>query len=91
MALIFLFAAGFCELSFSSMNQTLVQLNTPNQVRGKVLGLFGMSSSGLRLFSGISVGLLGSQIGIHLALFGSVFFFIAIVGGIAFSLVKSQR
>lgn len=67
-ALCFLFAAGFCELSFSSMTQTIVQMNAPNEIRGRVLGLFSMSSSGLRTFSGITVGLVGSAITIHVSL-----------------------
>jgi MFS family permease len=85
-ALICLFAAGFFELSFSSINQTIVQLKAPDQIRGKVLGLFGMSSSGLRLFSGIFVGLIGSRTGIHVSLFGAVAVFsVAVVGLILLS------
>ena len=67
-ALIALFFAGFFELAFSSMAQTLVQLNAPADIRGRVLGLFNMASLGLRAFSGVSVGLLGSFIGIHWSL-----------------------
>lgn len=81
-ALACLFAAGFCELSFSSINQTIVQLKAPDQIRGKVLGLFGMSSSGLRLFSGIFVGLIGSRMGIHNSLFGATMVFFAVVLGL---------
>jgi MFS family permease len=77
MALVCLFAAGFCELSFSSMNQTIVQMKAPDAIRGKVLGLFGMSSAGLRLFSGIFVGLSASKIGIHFSLFGATVAFFA--------------
>jgi MFS family permease len=64
----FLFAAGFLELSFNAMAQSLVQLNAPLDMRGRVIGLFNMASLGLRAFSGISVGLLGSAIGIHWSL-----------------------
>jgi len=67
-ALVLLFFAGFFELSFSSMVQTIVQLNAPNEIRGRVLGLFNMASLGLRAFSGICVGLLGSAITIHYSL-----------------------
>ncbi len=55
--------AGFFELSFSSMTQTIVQLQAPPAIRGRVLGLFNMSSSGLRAFSGVTVGLVGSILG----------------------------
>lgn len=68
LALALLFAAGFFNLSFNSMAQTLVQLHAPDQVRGRVIGLYGMSALGLRAFSGISVGMLGSLIGIQYSL-----------------------
>jgi MFS family permease len=67
-ALALLFVAGFFELSFSSMAQTLVQLNAPAPIRGRVIGLFSMSALGMRAFSGVSVGLIGSLIGIHISL-----------------------
>lgn len=70
-ALVTLFLAGFFELSFSTVTQTLVQLNAPAQIRGRVLGLFNMSSSGLRTFAGITVGLLGSLATIHTSLAAS--------------------
>jgi MFS family permease len=60
-----LFIAGFVELSFNSMAQALVQLNAPSDIRGRVIGVFSMSAMGLRTFSGLNVGLLGSIIGIH--------------------------
>jgi hypothetical protein len=47
------------------MAQSLVQLNAPGEIRGRVIGVFSMSAMGLRTFSGLSVGLLGSVIGIH--------------------------
>jgi MFS family permease len=68
LALILLFAAGFCELSFNSMAQTLVQLNAPIDIRGRVIGVFTMSAMGLRTFSGVTVGVMGSLIGIHASL-----------------------
>jgi MFS family permease len=63
-----LFCAGFFELSFSSMTQTIVQLHAPTEIRGRVLGLFGMSSAGLRTFSGVMVGVLGSFATVHWSL-----------------------
>jgi len=53
-ALPLLFLAGFFELSFSSMAQTIVQMNAPNEIRGRVLGLYNMSSLGLRAFAGVN-------------------------------------
>ena len=67
-ALPLLFAAGFLELSFNSMAQALVQLNAPTGVRGRVIGVFSMAASGMRMFSGMTVGLVGGLIGIHYSL-----------------------
>ncbi|RKH47589.1 MFS transporter [Corallococcus sicarius] len=75
-----LFVAGFLELSFSSMTQALVQLNAPDTIRGRVLGLFSMSASGLRAFSGVTVGLLGSVTNIHLSLGLSAVAFVVVAG-----------
>jgi MFS family permease len=68
LALALLFVAGFLELSFFAMAQTLVQVNAPPEVRGRVIGLFAMSSLGARAFSGVTVGLGGALIGIHVSL-----------------------
>jgi MFS family permease len=67
-ALILLFAAGFLELSFNSMAQALVQLSAPPAIRGRVIGVFSMAASGMRTFSGITVGLIGGVIGTHVSL-----------------------
>ena len=71
LALALLFTAGFFELSFSSMAQTLVQMNAPAESRGRVIGLFNMSALGLRAFSGVTVGLAGALLGVHNSLAGS--------------------
>jgi Arabinose efflux permease len=71
LSLVVLFVAGFTELSFNSMAQTLVQLNAPAASRGRIIGVFTMSSLGLRTFSGVSVGVMGSAIGIRAALAAS--------------------
>jgi MFS family permease len=68
LSLALLFVAGFLELAFYAMAQTLVQISAPPEVRGRVIGLFAMSALGLRAFSGVTVGLGGSLIGIHLSL-----------------------
>jgi MFS family permease len=79
LAVALLFTAGFFELAFNSMAQALVQLNAPNDIRGRVIGLYNMASLGLRAFSGVTVGIVGSLIGVHwsLALFALVMLAIA--------------
>jgi len=68
MAIVTLFIAGFVELAFNAMAQSLVQIHAPDQIRGRVIGVFSMASMGLRTFSGLSVGLLGASVGIHRSL-----------------------
>ena len=68
LALMFLFMVGFLELSFFAMAQTLVQLRAPQEIRGRVIGLFTMSALGMRTFSGITIGIVGGVIGIHASL-----------------------
>jgi MFS family permease len=79
LALVLLLAAGFLELSYSSMSQALVQLAAPDNMRGRVIGLFHMSSAGMRAFSGISIGLVGSLIGIHWSLALSAMALLAVI------------
>ena len=68
LAVALIFAAGFLNLAFNSMAETLVQVHAPAPVRGRMIGLYNMSNNGLRAFSGITVGILGSAIGIHFSL-----------------------
>jgi MFS family permease len=71
LALAALFVAGLFELSFNSMAQTLVQMHAPAAIRGRVIGLYNMASLGMRAFSGVSVGLMGAVVGIHVSLSAS--------------------
>ena len=82
LALGFLLAAGFLELSFNAMAQSLVQLDAPPDKRGRVIGLFNMASLGLRTFSGISVGFIGSLIGIHWSLAASALVAMLVAAGL---------
>ena len=67
-SVVLLFIAGFLELTYKSMAQTLVQLRAPSEMRGRVIGLFNMSSLGLKSFSGFTVGIGGAVVGIHWSL-----------------------
>jgi MFS family permease len=82
LALALLFTAGFFELAFNAMAQTLVQLNAPTEFRGRVIGLFNMASLGLRAFSGVTVGLIGSLVGVHWSLALSALTVLAIACGL---------
>jgi MFS family permease len=90
-ALVLLFAAGFFELSFNTMAQALVQLNAPAGIRGRVIGVFITASLGLRTFSGVSVGLVGSLIGIHRSLAISAAVLFAVTGTLLVASRWSRR
>jgi hypothetical protein len=64
------------------MAQTLVQINAPLDMRGRVIGLFNMASLGLRAFSGVTVGLIGSLVGVHWSLALSALTVLAIACGL---------
>lgn len=67
-AVALLLLAGFFNITFSAMAQTLVQLLAPPAVRGRIMGLYNMSANGLRTGSGLTVGVFGSVVGIYWSL-----------------------
>src|SRR4030095_2444648 len=68
LAVALMFIAGFLNLAAVAMAQALVQLEAPPHLRGRLIGLYYVSTNGLRAFSGVTVGILGSLIGIHWSL-----------------------
>ncbi|MGB7947372.1 MAG: MFS transporter [Candidatus Binatia bacterium] len=89
-AIVLLFCAGLLNLAFISMAQTLVQLRAPNQLRGRLIGLFNMSHNGLKAFSGVTVGVVGGLIGIHWSLAISAMVLLAVTVAL-FALVIPSR
>jgi hypothetical protein len=81
LSLVLLFAAGFLNLAFGAMSQTLVQIHAPAAIRGRVIGLYGTSFNGMRAFSGVTVGMGGSLVGVHWSLaVSAVVLFVITVG-----------
>jgi MFS family permease len=68
LSLVLLFIAGALNLAFYSIAQTIVQLQAPVALRGRLIGLFSMSAYGLRAFSGVTIGVVGGLIGVHWSL-----------------------
>ena len=92
LAVALMFVAGFLNLAFSAMSQTLVQLNAPAQLRGRLIGLYNTANNGLRAFSGVTVGILGSFIGVHWSLALSALALLVIIVGVwAFSMRGRER
>jgi MFS family permease len=68
LAVALLVVAGAFSIAFTSMAQTLVQVLAPARLRGVVVGLFNTAMLGLRAGSGITVGILGTFIGVRRSL-----------------------
>jgi len=87
LAVALMFVAGFLNLAYSSMSQTLVQLHAPAQLRGRLIGLYNTANNGMRAFSGVTVGIVGSVIGVHWSLALSAITLFAVTAGLwAFSI-----
>jgi MFS family permease len=87
LAVALMFVAGFLNLAYSSMSQTLVQLHAPVQLRGRLIGLYNTANNGMRAFSGVTVGIVGSVIGVHWSLALSAITLFAVTAGLwAFSI-----
>jgi MFS family permease len=89
LSLALLFLAGALNLSFYSIAQTIVQLEAPVNLRGRLIGLFSMSAYGLRAFSGLTVGVVGGLIGVHWSLALSSMILLAVT--VALFAFASQR
>jgi MFS family permease len=91
-ALLLLFAAGFLDLAYNSMAQTLVQLQAAPEIRGRVVGLYVMAAFGLRAISGVTIGMAGSLVGIHMSLAVSAgIVFVVVMGLITRTLLAEPR
>jgi MFS family permease len=68
LSLLVLAVGGVATIVSSSTSQTVVQLQAPDDRRGRFLGAFGMTSMGLRLGSGVLLGVLGAALGVSAAI-----------------------
>ena len=91
LAVALMFVAGFLNLAYSSMAQTLVQLHAPAALRGRLIGLYNTANNGMRAFSGVTVGIVGSVIGIHWSLALSALALLAATFGLWAFTLRSAR
>ena len=64
LAVIALIVGGFARITSDSTEMSIVQLEAPDAERGRVIGAYSMFSRGMSTFSGVTVGVVGSLIGI---------------------------
>jgi MFS family permease len=68
LAVVVLVVSGVANFVSMSISQTVVQLQAPPADRGRAIGLYNTSAGGLRIGSGLTVGLAGAAIGIKWSL-----------------------
>jgi MFS family permease len=86
-----LFCAGVLNLAFMSMAQTLVQLQAPTRLRGRLIGLFNTSNNGLKAFSGVTVGVVGGLVGVHWSLALSAMILLAVTIALFALVIPGRR
>jgi MFS family permease len=64
----FLVIGGIANLAALSITQTVVQVRAPREKKGQVVGVYGIGANGMRIGSGITVGLAGAALGLRPAL-----------------------
>jgi MFS family permease len=60
-------AAGFVSIWFVAAANTLVQLNSPPQLRGRVMGMWTMALPGMNPVTAVSFGLATDRLGVRAA------------------------
>jgi sugar phosphate permease len=68
LAVTLLVVAGVFNIVFTSMAQTIVQMLAPARLRGTAVGLFNTAMLGLRAGAGVTIGMLGTFIGVRQSL-----------------------
>lgn len=83
-SLLILTVVGFANSSYMAVNNTLLQIHTPDELRGRVMSIF-LLDRGLQPLGTLLVGTMADFIGgpIALSIMGALVFFLAI--GVAFT------
>lgn len=64
LAIVALVIGGVATLATSTIQQTMVQVNAPEDQRGRIVGVFNMVSQGLRAGNGLAIAVVGTAIGV---------------------------
>ncbi|HEY7437150.1 MAG TPA: MFS transporter [Methylomirabilota bacterium] len=62
-----LVALGCCQILFSTGCNTTLQLDTPDALRGRVMGLYALANAGMTPFGSLLVGTLAERLGVRAA------------------------
>jgi predicted MFS family arabinose efflux permease len=58
---------GCCQIIFTTGCNTMLQLTAPNDLRGRVMGLYTMTFAGMTPFGSLLVGLIAERLGVRAA------------------------
>ena len=62
-----LVALGCCQILFSTGCNTTLQLETPDALRGRVMGLYALANAGMTPFGSLLMGLIAERLGVRAA------------------------
>jgi MFS family permease len=62
-----LVALGCCQIVFSTGCNTTLQLDTPDALRGRVMGLYALANAGMTPFGSLLIGALAERLGVRAA------------------------
>jgi MFS family permease len=66
-AAIALVLLGFCQILFTTGCNTVLQLVAPNELRGRVMGLYTMTFAGMTPFGALLIGFIAERLGVRAA------------------------
>jgi MFS family permease len=66
-AAVLLVALGCCQILFSTGCNTTLQLETPDALRGRVMGLYALANAGMTPFGSVLMGVLAERLGVRAA------------------------
>jgi len=66
-AALLLVALGCCQIVFSTGCNTTLQLDTPDALRGRVMGLYALANAGMTPFGSLLIGALAERLGVRAA------------------------
>ena len=58
---------GCCQILFSTGCNTTLQLDTPDALRGRVMGLYALANAGMTPFGSLLVGTIAEHLGVRAA------------------------
>ena len=66
-AAVLLVALGCCQILFSTGCNTTLQLESPDALRGRVMGLYALANAGMTPFGSVLMGLIAERLGVQVA------------------------